>query len=122
MSNAEDELQALRRLTQDYRSVVDELKARGWIEERQEPKQGPITSTELAPPKSKSGYIAIYFYIHDVTDGDENNTVIVQLVTKSPDDNRIKIFKAADFAQLGRQQALETFSATVMDYAKELER
>ena len=121
MSKAEDELQAARQLAQDYRAVVDELKARGWIEEQQEPKQGLITSTELAPLKSKSGYIAIDFVIHDAPD-DENNTVTVQLVTKNPDDNRIKIFKAADFARVGRQQALESFSATVTEYATELEK
>jgi hypothetical protein len=122
MSKPEDELHALRQLAQDYRSVVDELKARGWIEEQQEPKQGLVTSTELAPGKSTSGYIAIDFVIHGAPDGDENNTVTVQLVTKNPDDNRIKIFKAADFAQVGRQQALESFSATVTEYAKQLEK
>jgi hypothetical protein len=122
MSKPEDELQALRQLAQDYRSVVDALKARGWIEEQQEPKQGLVTSTELAPPKFKSGYIAIDFDLHDAPDGDENNTLTVQLVTKNPDDNRIKIFKAADFARVGRQQALESFSATVTEYATELEK
>jgi len=44
-----------------------------------------------------------------------------QLVTKMPDDGRIKIFKAADVAQLGREKAVESFSATVIDYASELE-
>jgi hypothetical protein len=121
MSEAEDEVQALRQLAQDYRSVVDNLKGRGWIEEQQQPELGLVTSTELAAPEPDRGYIAINFDIHTATRKDANNTVTVQLVTKTPDDDRIKIFKAADVAQMGREKALESFSATVMDYADELE-
>jgi hypothetical protein len=122
MSKAEDELNALRQLAQDYRSVVDGLKARGWIEEQQEPHQGLVTSTELAPPQSEAGYIAINFDIHSGSVGDANNTVTVQLVTKRPDDDRIKVFRGIDVVRAGPQQALESFSTTVIDYANELEK
>ena len=122
MGRADVEFEALRQLAQDYRAVVDELKARGWIEEQQEPKLGLITSTELAPPESDLGYIAVNFDIHHPILGNGNNTVTVQLVTKRPDDDRIKIFKAADLTRVGSKQALESFSATVIEYANELEK
>ena len=122
MSKAEDEIHALRQLAQDYRSVVEGLKAHGWIEEHQEPELGVITSTELAPPESDRGYIAIDFDIRHATTGDGDNTVSVRLVMKRPDDNRIKLFTAADVVRAGRETALELFRATVTDYAGELEK
>jgi hypothetical protein len=122
MSKAEDEFHALRQLAKDYRSVVDGLKARGWIEEHQEPRQGLVTSTELAPPQSDAGYIAINFDIHPGSIGDANNTVTVQLVTKRPDDDRIKVFRGVDVVRAGPEHALESFSAIVIDYANELEK
>ena len=91
MGKAEDEFEVLRQLAQDYRSVVEGLRARGWIEEQQEPKLGLVTSTELARPESGIGYIAINFYIHHASLGNGNNTVTVRLVTKAPDDDRIKM-------------------------------
>jgi hypothetical protein len=123
MSDAAAEIQALRDLAQDYRSIIEELKGRGWIEEHQEPVGGLITSTELAPSKSAPGFIAIDFYIHPTPAGDADNTVTIQLLLmKTPDDNRIKILTAADVAQMGRKAALETFRATVIDYTTELEK
>jgi hypothetical protein len=122
MRKTGNEVQVLRQLAQDYRSVVGHLKDRGWLEEQQEPDEGLVTSTELAPPQSDAGYIAINFDLRTATRRDANNTVMVQLVTKTPDDDRIKIFKAADVARLGRQKALESFSATVADYADQLEK
>lgn len=122
MINAEDEFHALRQLAQDYRSVVNGLKARGWIEEQQEPRQGLVISTELAPPQAEAGYIAINFDIHPGSVGDANNTVTVQLVTRRPDDDRIKVFRGVDVVRAGPQHALESFSATVIDYAFELEK
>src|SRR5262245_35126247 len=122
MSKAEDESQALRQLAQDYRSVVDRLKARGWIEEQREPEDGLVTSTELAPPQSDAGYIAIHFDIRQEQLADGNSTVTVQLATKTPDKDRIKVFRGVDVVQAGRQSALEAFSATLIDYANELEK
>jgi hypothetical protein len=122
VSKAEDESQALRQLAQDYRSVVDRLKARGWIEEQREPQGGLVTSTELAPPQPDAGYIAIHFDIHQEPLADGESTVTVQLVTKRPDDDRIKVFRGVDVVQAGRQNALESFSATLIDYANELEK
>jgi hypothetical protein len=123
MGKTGDQVQALRQLAHDYRSVVDRLKGRGWIEEQQQPDQGLVTSTELAPPQSDGGYIAINFDFRAAMHGEAaTNTVTVQLVTKTPDDDRIKIFKAPDLARLGRKKALESFSATVTDYADQLEK
>jgi len=121
MNKAEEEFDALRQLAQDYRSTVDRLKARGWIEEQREPEQGLVTSTELAPPHPEGRYIAIHFDIHHGPIGDGNSTVTVQLVTQRQDDDRIKVFTGVDVVRVGRQQALESFSATLIDYANELE-
>ena len=122
MSKAEDEFAALRQLAQDYRSVVDRLKGRGWIEEQREPEQGLVTSTELAPPQPEGGYIAIHFDLRQGSIGDGNGTVTLQLITKSPDDDRIKVFRGLDVVRAGREQALESFSATLIDYANDLEK
>jgi hypothetical protein len=82
----------------------------------------PVTSTELAPPQPDAGYIAIHFDIHQEPLADGESTVTVQLVTKRPDDDRIKVFRGVDVVQAGRQNALESFSATLIDYANELEK
>lgn len=121
MSKRETEFQALRQLAVDYRSVVNELKSRKWMEEPEELDFGElITSTELKPPPPSSGFIGVNFDFYLAARPDGDNSLRIQLVTKRGDE-RMKIFKGEDLARVGRQNALESVRAIIMDYARELE-